>query len=243
MDESMSSGQLDGSDEDVVNRLNRVYSERKADFLKLRTEQEVEFAEYSQFIKSHASYFKGKVDLPEEFSLKAMIPELYEDEPDEAVYQEQLQKTAELFRKINAVQIGIGMQSDTGNGSADSQPDKCIKCDWDDEAWDKARKDYAERYSKFIQHRTAQEMAVAEFGRGIKANAEIFKDKVEIPDVFTLEALIPELYKESPDEAVYYEQYDKAVGLFNSIYEVMNDYIAEVEKCLQEYNVLSSSRS
>lgn len=224
---------------DAADRLSRIYSERKQEFMRRRTAQELEFAEYAQFIKKHSSYFDGKVTLPEEFSLRAMIPELYEDEPDEEVYNDQLQKTAELFKKINAVQLSMEQQNVVSVSGKESG--SMVECGWDDEVWDKANKEYAARYERFIQHRTAQEMAVSEFGKGIRANAAVFKDKVEIPDVFTLEALIPELYKENPSEAEYNKQYENVVELLNSIYTVMNEYVTEVEKCLQEYNVLSSS--
>lgn len=96
----------------------------------------------------------------------------------------------------------------------------------------------------FITMRTIEEKKVQEFGEAISKldRNEVFGD-LQIPDVITLQAVCPELYKEHPDV----EQYKKEFNEWQSVVTAMNNKIAEYNqealKCLSEAKQqMSSSR-
>lgn len=95
---------------------------------------------------------------------------------------------------------------------------------------------YKKYRETFLADRARQEMQVAAFGESVKSlDPKLFEGKVEIPENFTLQALMPELYAEEPDEEVYSKQYEKTTELFNKINEIFDSINQEAEKCYYEY--------
>lgn len=93
--------------------------------------------------------------------------------------------------------------------------------------------------STFLKERTKQEVAVAAWGSDLsKLDPLILKD-IELPSEITLQQLIPELYEDHPNEAVYNAQYAKAVQLLQQVNEVADRYNREAIQCLQEFNQMN----
>lgn len=68
-----------------------------------RAKQEVMVADWAKSIKQMPKELLAEIDLPEELTLRSVIPELYQDEPDEKVYEEQYNAFMEKVKKINEI--------------------------------------------------------------------------------------------------------------------------------------------
>lgn len=68
-----------------------------------RAKQEVLVAEWAKHIKQIPKELLSEIDLPEDITLYSVIPELYKDEPDENVYEEQYNAFMKQVEKINKI--------------------------------------------------------------------------------------------------------------------------------------------
>lgn len=93
---------------------------------------------------------------------------------------------------------------------------------------------------KFLADRAKQEMQIKAWADKL-ANVDpfILKD-IDLPEAISLQALVPELYKESPDPEIYNQQYEKMIALFSQVNAVADAYNQEAKRCLSEYQELSS---
>lgn len=93
---------------------------------------------------------------------------------------------------------------------------------------------------KFLADRAKQEMQIKAWADKL-ANVDpfILKD-IDLPETISLQSLVPELYKESPDPEIYNQQYEKMIALFSQVNAVADAYNQEAKKCLLEYQELSS---
>lgn len=99
----------------------------------------------------------------------------------------------------------------------------------------------AQAKETFIKQRTQQEMIISEWAKKLAtAKPEVLRG-VSLPEPLTLESLIPELYADKPDEAIYKVQYDKAMELIGQVNKIADEYNEESIKCLSEYNQINSS--
>lgn len=81
-----------------------LYKKYHEEFLRERTRQEMEVLSFAENMKHiDPKVFKGKVEIPENLTLKSLIPELYEEEPCKEVYEEQYNKAEEFFSKVNSI--------------------------------------------------------------------------------------------------------------------------------------------
>lgn len=72
-------------------------------FIAERLKQEMEVQAWGEKIKQCDPSILEGIELPEEISLKTLLPELYVDRPNQSVYDEQYEKMQELFDKCNKV--------------------------------------------------------------------------------------------------------------------------------------------
>ena len=93
----------------------------------------------------------------------------------------------------------------------------------------------------FLSERARQEMMVASWAESIKKVEAGVLDSVNLPEVITLQTLIPELYVEEPNQAIYEEQYNAAMELLNKVNTIADEYNKEAIRCLSEYQAMSSS--
>lgn len=91
----------------------------------------------------------------------------------------------------------------------------------------------------FVHSRTKQEMAIQTWAENLKkVDPEILKG-VELPEEISLRTLMPELYADKPNQAVYHEQYLKACELFATVNKIADAYNQEARKCLSEYQAMN----
>jgi len=87
----------------------------------------------------------------------------------------------------------------------------------------------------FLKERTKLEMYIEEKGNELrKCDASIFEG-IEIPDPFTLKALIPEMYEEVPNKEIYEAQCDAVDILFEKINEVVMKLNDKAKELIKEY--------
>ena len=99
---------------------------------------------------------------------------------------------------------------------------------------------FNQKRDTFIKERTAQEIAVKEWGAKISRLDPAILQGIELPVEITLEAFVPEVYAENPRQAVYDEQYDKMAATFQKITDLAMKYYQEGLQCHQEYQKLST---
>ena len=106
---------------------------------------------------------------------------------------------------------------------------------------ERAKKAERDSRDNFLRARATQEMQVQNWGEKLaKVDLEVLGDLV-LPQPFTLQNLIPELFKDNPDPEVYAEQYEACSILLAEINKRIWEYEKEgVVKCLQPYQVLAS---
>lgn len=75
----------------------------REDFVHKRTKQELDVNAWADKIRKVDPEVLRGVELPEDLSLRGLIPELYSDEPDPNVYHAQYVKAVELFNKVNVI--------------------------------------------------------------------------------------------------------------------------------------------
>jgi hypothetical protein len=90
------------TDESVSSaELQKIYREK---FIKIRTKYEMAISNFAEGIKKvDLSQLEGKIEFPEDMSLKTFIPELYKDIPDKDIYLKQYNRTNEFFSNVNRV--------------------------------------------------------------------------------------------------------------------------------------------
>ena len=81
-----------------------LYNKCKSDFLAVRVKQEVMVQQYfDSLYKIDKAVFDGKVEIPENASLKSLVPEYYVDNPKQEVLDQQIDTANQLFDKINGI--------------------------------------------------------------------------------------------------------------------------------------------
>ena len=82
----------------------RLIAEAREVFLKERTQQEITVSNWGKRIESSPELL-SRIDfeLPNPMLLEKLIPELYADNPDPIVYQEQFNKANEMITKVNRI--------------------------------------------------------------------------------------------------------------------------------------------
>lgn len=86
-----------------IEQVNLRLQQIREDFLSKRAKQEVRINAWGEKISKVNKEILEGIELPEEITLKALVPELYAENPREEVYLEQLQKANDLITKVNEV--------------------------------------------------------------------------------------------------------------------------------------------
>jgi hypothetical protein len=76
--------------------------EREA-FVSTRMQQEIKVSAWAEKLLKVDPEVLAGVELPEEITLRALIPEFYVDEPNQAVYDKQWEAADKLFEKVNKI--------------------------------------------------------------------------------------------------------------------------------------------
>lgn len=84
--------------------VQKLIQEQRELFIQARTIEEKKLEEFASNISSvdAEKVFAGTY-IPADLSLKAFCPEIYKEEPDPVVYEEQYNKMIEIITPINAV--------------------------------------------------------------------------------------------------------------------------------------------
>ena len=94
----------------------------------------------------------------------------------------------------------------------------------------------------FLAERAKQELQVKNFAeKFVQIDSSVFEGKIEIPEEISLRAMIPEMYVDRPNQAIYEEQYNKAQEFFNGVTEIIANINKEANECLSRYQVLASA--
>ncbi len=104
-----------------------------------------------------------------------------------------------------------------------------------------------EFYKKDIEYRTTmiarQEVAVLEWGKGLKQVPPGVLDGIDLPEEITLKAFMPALYQNPVDWEAYEEQYNSFTKLSAKINGICMKYNEEAVKCLFEHQQLISRKA
>lgn len=192
------------------------FNKKREEFFAKRAVQEKEVLAFAEaFSKIPKNFYEGKIDVPAEITLQALVPEVYKENGDEGVCREQYAKAQEFFDSINKI-------IEDANCSV---------------------KDYGIQREEFLQARTKQELAVKDFAKKFaEIPSKFYKDKVEVPDEISLHAMVPEVYVEGGDNETCQKQYVKAQEFFTKMNKIFENVNGEYEKCMSEYRVLVSSK-
>jgi hypothetical protein len=68
------------------------------------------------------------------------------------------------------------------------------------------------------------------------------QEELGIPDDLSLKALIPEFYKEAPDQEQYEKEYEAAQSFFRRLNSIADEKNKEARKCLSEFEAMNSKR-
>ncbi|MCI9050690.1 MAG: hypothetical protein HFI05_02010 [Lachnospiraceae bacterium] len=72
-------------------------------FLEERTKQEIQIAQWAEKLYKVDPFILKDIELPDEISLYAFMPELYKDNPDPRIYEQEFAAWKELEKKVNAI--------------------------------------------------------------------------------------------------------------------------------------------
>lgn len=104
-----------------------------------------------------------------------------------------------------------------------------------------------EFYKKDMEYRTAmiarQELAVQQWGVGLKKLPVDVLEGVELPDEITLAAFMPALYKNPVDWEAYERQYQEFTEFSEKINQICRKYNEEAVQCLSRHQQLISKKA
>lgn len=160
-------------------------------------------------------------------SLRSFVPELYEEHIDVQKYKEQYDRLCIIVKTIKSRVVEhnknvAGIESD----------DVSVVM----EANKRSRE-------AFIRERSRQEVQVKEWSDKLKASSCEKIKALDLPTDLTLETLVPEYYNEVVDKEKAHKQYEEMTKLFQKVNDIIDEYVQEAEKCLSEYQELSSQKS
>lgn len=82
-----------------VELLNKI----RENFLSERTKQEMQIAQWAEKLCKIDPFILKDVKLPDEISLRTFMPELYKDNPNPDIYEQEFAAWKELEQKINTI--------------------------------------------------------------------------------------------------------------------------------------------
>lgn len=182
----------------------------REEFLNVRAKQELEVAKFAERVEQIGRDFFRDIELPEEISLKALIPEFYNDEVRPKVYKEQWSEAQRLFKQIVEIYNKALIENES-----------------DREAFLVKRTEQEIEVNKFAE-------------KFKKIDPAFWEGKVEVPEEISLKAMVPELYKEDSDRELCHEQWAKANEFFSKVSSIFEEMQRGARECLLEYEVLAS---
>jgi len=104
-----------------------------------------------------------------------------------------------------------------------------------------------EFYKKDMEYRTAmiarQELAVQQWGEGLRKLPAGVLEGVELPEEITLAAFMPALYENPVDWEAYEKQYQKFTEFSEKINQICMRYNEEAVQCLSKHQQLISKKA
>ena len=85
-----------------MNSAQKLYMSCREYFTSERSKQEVLVAQWASKLQQADAKVLEELGISPNITLKSLIPELYEDEPNPTVYAEQYEAANELFARVNA---------------------------------------------------------------------------------------------------------------------------------------------
>lgn len=210
-----------------------ILTKQRESFISERSAQERDFAAfYKSIVELNERHPELFVDMPELFSkpdmtLQDFIPELYKDDIDVAVYAQQYENLCVIIERVQA----RVMQYNTEISGVTTSDVSAI-----------AETNRRNREA-FITERSRQEMLVKSWNDKIQNTKSEKIKALGLPGEMSLEYFIPEYYKENIDEELKHQQYLNMISVIESVNAIVDEHLQEVEKCLSEYQELSSQRS
>ena len=95
-----------------MHNVEEIYNKCRESFLAERARQELQVRTFAEkFAQIDPNVFEGKIEIPEEISLKAMIPEMYADKPNQQIYEEQYNKAQAFFNGVSEIIAAINKEA------------------------------------------------------------------------------------------------------------------------------------
>lgn len=210
-----------------------VLAKQREIFITERSKQERDFSDFYYGVveinKRHPGIFEG---IPEilckpEMSLQDFIPEIYKDDIDESVYEQQYEKLCTIIGRVQARVIRYNAEV---SGVAECNVQLI------DEANRKRRE-------AFITERSRQELLVKAWNDKVQNSKSEKIKALGLPEKMSLEFFVPEYYKEVMNESIVHQQYQNMFAVIERVNAIVDEHLQEVEECLSEYRVLSSQKS
>lgn len=98
-----------------------------------------------------------------------------------------------------------------------------------------AQKLYMSCREYFTSERSKQEILVAQWAAKLQQADPKVLEELGISPNITLKSLMPELYEDEPNPAIYDSQYESANALFAKVNAYVDKYNAEALKALEQY--------
>lgn len=202
----------------------------KESFYAKRVQQEARVKEIATVIEPIRNTVLAGVNVPEEFTLQNLLPELYADRVNVDVYKEQLKVFKELLSVIKSRII---------EANAKSVRELENYCEGIDPNLTDAQK-LAKIREKFITDRAKQEQVVTNLAEGLKNVDPALLEGIGLPAELTLQALVPEYYATDLNPEKCREQYDAAMEILQRLNDFVQEKNKEARECLLNYQALAS---
>ena len=98
------------------------------------------------------------------------------------------------------------------------------------------------RMETFLSERAKQEMRINEWGQKISKVPTTLLEDIQLPEVITLQALVPEAYAEYPRVEVYVAQVNALNALIAKVNALAERYLLEAEREVAEYTDFANAK-
>lgn len=202
----------------------------KESFIAKRTRQEAQVKEIAAIIEPLRNTVLAGVEIPEEFTLQKLTPELYTERVDVEVYKSQLAAMNNMLAQIKAKIV-------EANANSVAELEKyCVGIDPD---LSDAQK-LARIHENFITERAKQEQVIANLAEGLKNVDPAVLKELGLPEELSLRTLIPGYYEAEINVDECKKQYEEVSALLQKLNNFVKSKNEEARECLLEYQALVS---
>lgn len=213
-----------------VEQIKAQLQEKKEEFLSKRAKQEMQINSWGQKVQELDGVILKDVQLPEVITLQALVPELYMENPNMETYIKQVTSLNTLISNVNDAVAKYVQNIYTAY----------VKTSLSVPTLAEMRVQLRELNQMFLNNRAKQEVAISAWGEKLVKVDKALLEGIELPEVITLQTLVPEAYAEAPREDVYLAQLNKANELINAVNEVAAKNLEKAQAVLREYKGFSA---